>query len=685
MTFPPFLQYLKRFGPEAGLFLAYVIAGRIGLSFHPIDGFAPVVWPAAGIALAVLVLYGYRLWPAVFLAAFAVYLSVGAGFLVSFGIALGETLQCLAGAYFLQRYVDFNPAIARLRDNVALVAVAVVAPLISSALGVASLWSGGDITAGEVGTAFSVWWVGSIFGILILAPLLFKWLSRPLFQRTPLQYLELGIVVVLTFVTSIFIFWMPQGPVNLDYYIFIPLTWAALRTGPRGIALAIFVAASVAISSTFDGHSLYLYQGLLYLQIYIGTLSGLFLIFTAIVEDRKQAQVLLKQHVGELEHSLHKVSSEDEAKKDFLAILAHELRNPLATILSSVELLRLQEVHAPDTTQLLQTIDEHVKSMTVMLDDLLDVSRISRNKLTLRKEMLSLDSLMDRSVRAAQTFIRNRGHTLSVVKPEHELYLEADPIRIEQILVNLLNNAAKYTEPNGSIQLSARKEGDLAVIRVRDSGIGIPKNMLKRIFEPFFQVQRGRLSTDGLGIGLPLTHQLVEMHGGSIEATSDGAGRGSEFVVRLPLPAHMPPPAAIPKLRAGRAPRHVKDARSILVVDDNEVAAQALGRLLELRGHTIDIAYNGLEAVDKARQSRPHIIILDIGLPDIDGYEVARRLQEEKNFPSVLIALTGYGQPQDKERALSMGFRLYLTKPVGLKEIEAAFRKVAHAPERQAP
>lgn len=674
-------NYLKRFGPGAGLFLIYFMVGRIGLGIQPVDTFVPLFWPGAGIALAALVLYGYRLWPAIMLGAFAVFFSAGAGFLVSLGVAVGSTLQSLAGAYFLKRYIDFNSTLLRIHDTLGLIAVALITPVIGSAVGVASLWIGGYLPAADALAAWGTWWVGGSFGILILAPFLFKWLSGSHFRRTPLQYAELCAVVVAAFYTAVFIFWLPQGVFELDYYLFVPLTWAALRTGPRGTTLALFAAASVAIVSAISGHSSYAGpQGLSYLQIYIGTLSTLFLIFTVTVEERKRAQMRMSTHVDELEHSLHKVSAEDEAKKDFLAILAHELRNPLSAILSSVELLRLQEVHAPDTAELLQTIDEHVKAMTTMLEDLLDVSRISRHKLTLRKEMLSLDSLVDRSVRTAQAFIRSRGHTLSVIKPEHELFLEADPIRLEQILVNLLNNAAKYTDRNGSIELLTRREGASAVIRISDSGIGIPKNMLNQIFKPFFQVERGKLATEGLGVGLPLARQLVEMHQGTIEATSQGKSTGSQFTVRLPLPAHAQPPAIKkPAARGGHALRQVKNTHTILVVDDNEVAAKSLGRLLELRGHEVNIAYNGSEAVEKAKQLHPQIIILDIGLPDIDGYEVAHIVRGEKNYSPTLIALTGYGQPEDKERAREAGFHLHLTKPASLKEIEAAFRKVPNA------
>jgi len=673
-------RHFKKLEPYLVLFILYFIVGRVGLSIHPVNTFATFVWPASAIALAAIMLYGYRLWPAILLAAFAVNASLGANLAAALFIGLGNMLEAVLGAYLLKHVINFDAGFSRMRDNVGIIATAFFAPVVSATIGVSALWVAGTVASAGVASSWGAWWSGDAISILILSPLLLKWLSRPAFHRKSGQYAELVISVLSVALTAGFIFFTPQA--EFAYYIFIPLTWVALRTGPRGTTLAIFVASSIAIAGTLMGMGPYAHLGLFPLGVFIGTLASLFLIFTATVEERKNSQKELSQHVEELEQALSKISSEDEAKKNFLAILAHELRNPLAAMLSSIELLGLQKSDGAETPGLVRTIGEHVQAMRSMLDDVLDISRISRNKLALRKETVSLNSILDHSVESVQAIIRDRHHQLSVTMPHSPLFVEVDPIRIEQIVVNVLNNAAKYTNPGGRLELSVSTEKNMAVIRFKDNGVGISRAMQKRIFEPFFQVKRGKLATEGLGVGLPLTRQLVEMHGGTIEVKSDGEGKGAEFTVRLPLASEQQKKSVkIAAPSKSQKLRFVKNKRSILVVDDNEAAANALSRLLELRGHEVSVAYTGLSGVDAARKQQPDLLILDIGLPDIDGYEVVRRLHEDTAVRSAIIALTGFGQTEDKERALKAGFHHHLTKPVGLKELERAFKKVAHVYE----
>ncbi len=669
-------EYAARHGNTIALsvvvFLAYFITARVGLSIHPVNTFVTLIWPPTGIALAALVLFGHRLSPSIALAAFIVNLSIGAAPLVALAIALGNTVGPLLGAYVLTEHIGFRPPILRLRDNVGIVGIALGASIITATVGTLSLWVGGSVAIGTFATTWTTWWIGDTLGILLCAPLIFKWIYWPRWQRTRLQYVELWAAILTVAGSSVLIFWIPQT--QFAYYLFIPLTWVALRTGPRGTTLAIFVAAVIAIAGTLLGGGPFAGQKLIFLQVFVGTVSALYLIFAAVVEERRQALVTLESQINDLENALERISSEDEAKKEFLAVLAHELRNPLAAVLSSVELLKMQGGSDPDTPAQIQAIGEHVHVMAGLLDDLLDISRISKKKFKLEKEIVAIGPVVDRSVRTAQRLIRNLGHTLSVTKQEEDLFVEADPVRLEQIIVNLLNNAAKYTEPNGSIELIARREGSMTVIRVRDSGIGIPRTMLTRIFDPFFQIDRGKPTTEGLGIGLALTSQLVKMHGGTIEAQSQGEGRGSEFIVRLPS---FSAPKKTQTHASGKSPalRSVKHPLRILVVDDNRAAADGLGKLLSLRGHTTKVAYTGSEAIESAEEFKPHVIVLDIGLPDMNGYNVARILRQ-KDFGGTLVALTGYGQESDKELAFEAGFQFHLTKPVGLKDIEAVLSKL---------
>lgn len=668
---------MRRFEPYLLLFILYFVVGRIGLTIAPMWGLATLLWLPSGVALAALVIGGWRLWPAVFAAAFALYATAGAGFFPALFLGVGNTIEALVGTYILSHIVGLHYNLRHVRDNLGLVAVSLVTPIVSTSIATATLVLSGDLPPHTVIEFALVWWIASATGIIIATPFVVKWLKGPKFDRTPAQYAELAVALLAVFLISLFIFWTPTN--QLAYYLCIPLTWVALRTGPRGITLALVMASALATIGTLQGNGPYGLTGLFALSVYLYTICALFLTFTSTVEERKEAQKELAKHVDELEQALSKISSEDEAKKNFLAILAHELRNPLAAMLSSVELLRLQKAGSEETPALVHTIGEHVHAMRSMLDDVLDISRISRNKLTLRKEVVALDLIVDRCVHSTESIFRNRRHKLLVHKSPHPLFIEADPIRIEQILVNLLNNAAKYTDPGGRIELSFSRDKGTIAVHVKDNGIGISKSMQKRIFEPFFQIQRGKLATEGLGVGLPLTRQLVDMHKGTIEVKSQGEGRGSEFIVTLPLAAKNQRPAIKPISSAkNKTLRAVKNTRSILVVDDNEAAALAISRLLTLRGHSVRTVYTGTAAVEEARRQPPDILILDIGLPDIDGYEVTHQLLLDPLFPSAIIALTGFGQTEDKEKAINAGFHYHLTKPVGLQELEKTFKKVEH-------
>lgn len=358
----------------------------------------------------------------------------------------------------------------------------------------------------------------------------------------------------------------------------------------------------------------------------------------------------------------------DRRKDEFLATLAHELRNPLAPIRNGLQVLRLAGPETPALVDARAMMERQVTQLVRLVDDLLDVSRITRNRLELRRELVTLEDVVHNTIETSRPFVEHSGHTLSVTLPTRPIYLDADPVRLAQVLSNLLNNAAKYTEPGGRITLTAEVEGANAVVRIRDNGIGIPADALPRIFEMFSQVDRGKADAQGgLGIGLTLVRRLVEMHGGSVEAASEGAGRGSEFTVRLPIPAH---DVRDESERKADPSSPEGPARRILVVDDNRDAAETLGMMLSLMGHDIKTAFDGPAALDAADEFRPEIVLLDIGLPTMNGYEVCRRMRRQAwSSDAMIVALTGWGQEEDRRRSEDAGFDHHVVKPVEVSEL----------------
>ncbi len=356
-------------------------------------------------------------------------------------------------------------------------------------------------------------------------------------------------------------------------------------------------------------------------------------------------------------------------KDEFLATLAHELRNPLAPITNALEVLRLKNPSDPDMRWTRDVIDRQVRQMTRLVDDLLDVARITRGRIELRRERIDAAALVHGAVEAAKPLIAAAGHRLTVDLPPEPLWLDADPTRLTQVLLNLLNNAAKYTPAGGRLSVQVHREGDEAVLAVSDSGIGLAPEHQQSVFEMFSQVVPAlERSQGGLGIGLALARGLVELHGGSIAARSAGTGMGSTFIVRLPLAAPVGAEAGGPD----RAAQAQAPSLRVLVVDDNRDAADSLAMILQINGHEVTVAHDGPGALALAEEFHPHLGLLDIGMPGMNGYELARRLRAMPHGQHmVLAALTGWGQQEDKRRAIEAGFDHHLTKPVDPAHLDA--------------
>ena len=394
------------------------------------------------------------------------------------------------------------------------------------------------------------------------------------------------------------------------------------------------------------------------------------------ITSRKRSEEELRRLNAEL-------AAADRRKDEFLATLAHELRNPLAPITHALQALRLKDPTDPDLRWTRDVIDRQVRQMTRLVDDLLDVARITSGRIGLRTERVEAAAIVQAAVEAARPLIESSGHTLEVAWPPSPLWLDADPTRLTQVLLNLLNNAAKYTPRGGRIELRVHAEGGDALLSVRDSGIGLAPEHLQTVFGMFSQVAPAlERSQGGLGIGLALARGLVELHGGRIEAASAGVGQGSEFTVRLPLALGGAAGSSEPeRLQADAAP-----ALRVLVVDDNRDAAETLAMVLHLSGHEVLQAHDGPAALASVARFRPDLVLLDIGMPGMNGYEVAHRLRQMPDTATtVLAALTGWGQREDKQRALAAGFDHHLTKPVDGEQLDAVLRATGSRRRARAP
>ncbi len=369
----------------------------------------------------------------------------------------------------------------------------------------------------------------------------------------------------------------------------------------------------------------------------------------------------------ESRQATHALQEADRRKDEFLATLAHELRNPLAPILNTIQVLRLNSSQHEDPSSLYEIIERQVQHMVRLVDDLLEVRRITGGKIQLQLELLDVAEVVRNAIETSRPLMTQGKHEFALTPSEHPLFVLGDPVRLTQVIANLLNNAAKYTPEGGRIELISTREGDAAVIRIRDTGLGVPPEMLDKVFDMFTQINRHlKRSQGGLGVGLTLVKRLVELHGGSVAVASEGEGKGAEFTVRLPLAKQ----TATTESSCDTPSKH-KRSQKILIIDDNLDGLLSLQKLLTICGHEVTTAASGAAGIIQVSEHKPAYVFLDLGMPDMDGYETAQRLRglpDGKDL--VLVALTGWGQETDRHRTRAAGFDHHLVKPVNPAALE---------------
>ena len=401
-------------------------------------------------------------------------------------------------------------------------------------------------------------------------------------------------------------------------------------------------------------------------------------------DDRGEVHAIavVATDVTDLVRARQEAEAANRAKDEFMAMLGHELRNPLSPMQTTLELMRLR---APDLLERERGIlERQVQHLARLVDDLLDVSRIARGMIDLKREVVELASVVAAAVEQVSPLLEERQHYLRLSVPRHGFRVFADPARLAQVFFNLLHNAAKYTDPGGHLTVVARREGLEVLLSVRDDGMGIAPELQPRVFDTFFQArQEVDRAKGGLGLGLALVKSLSELHGGKVEVESPGVGKGSTFTVHLPLAVEVTPPVELAP--SPKDPARSEPGLRILVVDDNVDAAESIAEVLQLLGNEVRVAHDGVEALRLARETAPDLALLDIGLPVIDGYELAQRLRSE--HPSLrLVAVSGYGQDADRAATLQAGFSRHLVKPVSLQDIESVVTSAAaSAPAAKTP
>jgi signal transduction histidine kinase/ActR/RegA family two-component response regulator len=581
---------------------------------------------------------------------------------------LANHVRAVIAAAGLQRFAGWRVRLESLGELVTfLVFVVFLGPIVGALAGAALvIWHQSD---NNFWVVWQAWFSSNALTGLTLLPLLMLYPRqvRPVLRRPALRFVEASLLLLGLLAAGLGVFmvrYAHSGPHPSRLYWPLPfLLWAAARFGPRGTSAALLAVTALSIWGALERLGPFATasptENLLDLQLFLLAVSVPFLLFSALVQQQQRSALVL---------------AESRRKDEFLAMVGHELRNPLAPMGLALEIMRQAPPKSAEGTWAVEAMERQLRQLTRLVDDLLDIPRMSTGRIRLRLEPVDLSSVVAQAVETTRPLIDAARHQLVVSVSEALPRLHADAARLTQVIANLLNNAARYTEPGGRIELAAETEPGGLRLRVTDNGIGIPADELKTIFDLYHQAPAAReVPHGGLGIGLTLARSLVELHGGRMEALSEGEGRGSEFVVHLPLTPVPGESGALPALAAGEENGSLR----ILAVDDNVDAIHGLAHVLSRWGHTVRTAHDGAAALEVASSFAPQVVLLDLRLPKIDGVEVANRIRRiTEPAPALFVSMSGSG-PEKSWRGGVASFHHHLVKPIDMNHLRSLLDAVA--------
>ena len=649
---------LKRTALIAGIAIIYFAAGKAGLYFYSFSPSSSAVWPESGVAFAALILLDIRVWPAIFVGGFFVNLTTSGAILPSLGMAIGNSLEAVVSAYLTIRFANGRKVFESSQDFFKFFGFSMFASAIGASFGIANLALGGLAQHENFARIWQTWWIGDLGGFMVVAPVIILLIENPKVTADRRRAFEFWLMMATISSSSILAFGgaIPQlRHYPIGFFCIPILVWAAFRCGRRAAALTTFILAASADWGMKHGAGPWAQfsdplRSVIVPQAFIITMATMTMAMAAVVWERKRAEA--------------RANEANRAKDLFLAMLGHELRNPVAALSGAANLLERHDLKSSKSERLLEIVVRQSAHLARMVDDLLDVGRLTAGRIALDRQPMNLGECARDCV--ATLGVRTKYASRNIILQIEDVWIDGDPDRIAQILVNLLSNALNHTRPDGKVVVTTRAESNLALIQVEDDGEGISPDLLPHIFDLFVQAERGDdRQRGGLGIGLTLVRRLAQLHGGSAEAHSAGLGAGTTFKVLIPRIEAVREAVATPC-----PSRKAGIQRRVLIIEDNSDVRESLRTLLELAGHKIFEADSGLGGVACALANHPDVALIDIGLPGIDGYEVARRIRSASEARGMmLIALTGYGLPEDRLRAEQAGFDAHLVKPVNLDRL----------------